>query len=96
MQTMPPPGPVPGPAQPPLPPPEPPPPPPVAAKPRSPLGRLVLSLALFGVGIVALIDVAGARVPASVYFAVLPIVSLSTLSRSVDHGSMLTMRTTGL
>ncbi len=70
MQTMPPPGPVPGPAQPPLPPPEPPPPPPVAAKPRSPLGRLVLSLALFGVGIVALIDVAGARVPASVYFAV--------------------------
>src|SRR5207302_1199686 len=70
MQTMPPPGPVPGPAQPPLPPPEPPVPPPVAARPRSPLGRLVLSLTLFGVAIVALIDVAGARVPASVYFAV--------------------------
>jgi hypothetical protein len=68
MQTMPPPGPVQGPTQPPLPPPAPP--APVAAKTRSPLGRLVLSLALFGVGIVALIDVAGARVPASVYFAV--------------------------
>jgi hypothetical protein len=68
MQTMPPPGAVQGPAQPPLPPPAPQ--PPVAAKPRSPLGRLVLSLALFGVGVVALIEVAGARVPASMYFAV--------------------------
>jgi|SRR5579859_1831424 len=37
---------------------------------RSVLGRLVLSLAVFAVGVVALVDVAGAHVPASVYFAV--------------------------
>lgn len=41
-----------------------------AARSRSILGRLVLSLAVFGVGVVALVDVAGARVPASRYLAV--------------------------
>jgi Cell wall-active antibiotics response LiaF, C-terminal len=44
--------------------------PPVPARQRSPLGRLVLSLALFAVGVVALIDMAGVSVPAGVYFAV--------------------------
>lgn len=43
---------------------------PGAVRPRSLLGRLVLSLALCAVGLVGLIDLAGARVPASVYFAV--------------------------
>jgi len=63
MQTMPPPGT----AQPPLPLPQ----PPASAPPRtrSVLGRLVLSLAVFAVGVVVLVDVAGAHVPVSVYFA---------------------------
>jgi hypothetical protein len=37
---------------------------------RWPLGRLVLSLALCAVGLVALVDLAGARVPVSGYLAV--------------------------
>jgi Cell wall-active antibiotics response LiaF, C-terminal len=48
----------------------PPPPRPAPVKTHSPLGRLVLSLAMFAVGLVVLIDVAGARVPVSVYFGV--------------------------
>lgn len=34
------------------------------------LGRLVVSLAVLAVGVIALVDVAGAHVPASVYFGV--------------------------
>jgi cell wall-active antibiotic response 4TMS protein YvqF len=43
---------------------------PVPVRQRSPLGRLTLSLALFALGVVVLIDMAGASVPAGVYFAV--------------------------
>src|SRR6266540_3585789 len=43
---------------------------PEPVKPRSPLGRLVLSLAMFVLGLVALIDVSGASMPVSAYFAV--------------------------
>jgi hypothetical protein len=42
-------------------------PPPV--RPHSALGRLTVSLAAFALGVVVLIDVAGAHVPASTYFA---------------------------
>jgi Cell wall-active antibiotics response LiaF, C-terminal len=67
MQTIPPPGAVPPPVPvPPLPPPQ----RPAPVRSRSTLGRLTLSLALFAAGIIALIDLAGARVPASVYLAV--------------------------
>lgn len=64
MQTMPPPGtaPPPVPAPPPL--------PPAPVRSRSALGRLVLSLAVFAAGLVAVIDLAGARVPVSMYFAI--------------------------
>src|SRR5207247_5738057 len=65
MQTLPPPG-----AAPPAVPIVPPPPRPAPVKPRSALGRMVLSLAMFAVGLVVLIDVAGARVPVSGYFGV--------------------------
>src|SRR5690348_941428 len=40
------------------------------ARPRSPLTRLVLSLAIVAFGAVIIVDMAGAKVPASVYFAV--------------------------
>jgi hypothetical protein len=50
--------------------PTPPPYPPAAARSRPVLGRLVLSLAVFAFGVVALVDVAGASVPVGVYFAV--------------------------
>jgi hypothetical protein len=43
---------------------------PAPVRSRSPLGRLVLSLAMFAVGGVAVVDVAGAHVPVGVYFAV--------------------------
>ncbi len=63
MQTIPPPGTTP----PVLPvPPQPAPP----TRPRSVLGRLVLSLAVLAVGVLALVDVTGAHVAASAYFAV--------------------------
>lgn len=39
-------------------------------RPHRVLSRLVVSLAVFAVGVVALVDVAGAHVPASVYFGV--------------------------
>jgi len=45
------------------------PPQPAPVRSRSPLGRLVLSAAVFAVGLVALTDLVGAHVPASVYFA---------------------------
>jgi len=64
MQTMPPPAGV----QPPLP--APPPHPPATAQPRPILGRLILSLTVFAFGVLALIDVARANVPPSMYFAV--------------------------
>jgi hypothetical protein len=44
--------------------------PPAAARSRSVMGRLVLSVAVFAVGLVGLIDIAGARVPVSPYFAI--------------------------
>ncbi len=44
--------------------------PPRDTAPRSVLGRLVLSLAVLAVGIVTLVDLAGAPVPVGVYFAV--------------------------
>lgn len=65
MQTIPPPPTAPSPV-----PAAPPPAPTRPARSRPVLGRLTLSLAVFAVGTVALVDLAGARVPVSVYFAV--------------------------
>ena len=45
-------------------------PPPPRHEPHSKLGWFVLSVAVFALGVVVLIDVAGVSVPASVYFAV--------------------------
>lgn len=44
--------------------------PPPSPRPHPVLGRLTLSLALLSVGVIVIVDMAGASVPASVYFAV--------------------------
>jgi phage shock protein PspC (stress-responsive transcriptional regulator) len=57
------------------------PPPPVPRPPRSPLGRLTLSLVLVVVGVLAVVDLLGASVPAGAYFAAaLTVVGLGLLT----------------
>jgi phage shock protein PspC (stress-responsive transcriptional regulator) len=62
---------------PPVPPPPPPPVTPVPAPPRSRLGRFTLSLAVLALGLLAIVDIAGAHVPFAVYAgALLAVVGL--------------------